>query len=322
MVRLHLALPPLLLLSAATTRTACAAHSRRRRGEVSQRGGRDLQYDRSVTTLDPTGRLLQVEYAQRAAGRGGTVAAAVIGNSAYVFVVTMAEPSSASSSSSSQQQKVHRLDDRRRLWLVAAGLAGDARALARGLRRAVQQSAAARGVDLTVPQAAEWVARAQHELTASGGRRPLGLTALVLGLDGSGPVVLPRLFRCNSGGGKEDCLFAAAGREQEAVENAIANEYERLLQLQQQSEGSSLSPSEVVQRLVEAIQKGLGHDSRRRTGEDVPKLDVWVFRRSEGGSEEVGATCFTGVGDSESFTRVKAFFDSDPESEQQSTSLT
>ena len=98
------------------------------------------------------------------------------------------------------------------------------------------------------------------------------------------------------------------------MQNAIAKEYDRLLQ-QNSSIGEPLAPSEVVERLVEAVQEGLGHD--RRPESDAPKLDVWVFRRRRkrsGGANskavDSDSICFTGVGDAESFAKVKAFYDS------------
>ena len=152
------------------------------------------------------------------------------------------------------------------LWLVTAGLAGDARTL-------VHRT----GVPLRVVQAADRTAQWQHRLTCQAWRRPLGVTALVLGMDSDGEEdddkeecssSSPRLFRCSPGGMKEDCLYCAAGKEQDLVQDAIANEYDRLLQLQQQQQqsGSLLSPSEVVERLVKAVQEGLGYDNRQRLG--------------------------------------------------------
>ena len=167
------------------------------------------------------------------------------------------------------------------------------------------------------------------------------MTALVLGMEEEGEDAAtdgddeewcsvsssssPRLFRCSPGGMKEDCLYCAAGREQDAVQNAIAKEYDRLLQ-QNSSTGEPLAPSEVVERLVEAVQEGLGYDGRQKS--EAPLLDVWVFRRrrrkrSEGANSKAvdsdSIICFTGVGDDESFDKVKAFLNSrqQRESEQQ-----
>ena len=174
-----------------------AAHSRRRRIVRHQSSTRDNLYDRSVTTLDPTGRLRQVEYAQAAAARGGTVAAVRLDDAIYVLVVTTgrttaassSSPSSSSTSTSSSHNKVHRIvstqpPHQQLLWMVTTGLAGDARTLVHRLRRhAAQWMERTGGSNMRVAQAAAWTAQWMHRLTCQAGRRPLGVTALVLGMD-------------------------------------------------------------------------------------------------------------------------------------------
>jgi len=274
---------------------AHAAHSTRRRAVV---GRRENRYDRSVTTLDPSGRLLQVEYGLTAASRGTTVAACLVGNDT-IYVITDSSAAAAATSSSASS-KLHKLHEH--LWMATAGLAGDARALSGYLRQVCQHWDQQYAVDITVQQLAQQTAELQHELTVATGRRPLGLTALLIGFDSRSQQQQqqPRIMRCSAGGIQEDCLFCAAGREHEAVQNCIAKCYDKLQ--------SCSSAGEAVELLVEAVREGLGQQgtSDHAATETPLKLDVWMFRKS-GDESMVKPVCLTGVSDSESLAKAKSF---------------
>ena len=133
--RLWLAVAVMLFFTCTWSPFSCqveAAHSRRRGGGggVSTRGPGSPRYDRSITTFDRSGRLLQVEYGMEAADRGETVVAVWTAGGIYVLVKSQAS-SSSQTSSSSRSHKVHQIDEH--LWLFTAGLSGDASALASSL---------------------------------------------------------------------------------------------------------------------------------------------------------------------------------------------
>jgi len=282
---------------------AHAAHSTRRRAVV---GRRENRYDRSVTTLDPSGRLLQVEYGLTAASRGTTGAACLVRNET-IYVVTE-HSSAAATSSSSSNNKLHKLHEH--VWMATAGLAGDARALSGYLRQVCQHWDQQYAVDITVQQLAQQTAELQHELTVATGRRPLGLTALLIGFDSRSQQQQqqPRIMRCSAGGIQEDCLFCAAGREHEAVQNCIAKCYDKLQ--------SCSSAGEAVELLVEAVREGLGQQgtSGHAATETPLKLDVWVFRKS-GDASTLKPVCLTGVSDSESLAKARSFLASQDNTE-------
>lgn len=274
-----------------------AAHSRRR--VVVRNSGARANYDRSVTTFDPSGRLLQVEYALQAAARGGSIAAAVVGDTIYVAVISVRENENSCKGGS---QKVHRIADH--LWLVTAGLAGDARFLASHLRLDSQQHLFDYGEAMTVSQAAKTATSLQHMLTHTGGARPLGVTALILG--GSDSSNERRLFRCSAGGIQEDCLYCTAGKDEDSIMAALAKRYEKLVATQD-------NPADVVEGLVAAVQDGLGYKPKKRRkdeNDDGLLLDVWVFRPDDSKRGKIDTTCFIGVavGDKESMAKVRGFF--------------
>ena len=213
-----------------------AAQSRRR--VVIRRSGNrnDDVYDRSITTFSQDGRLAQVEYGMEASLKGSSIAAAKLNrnnnkNSGVIIVLQ-----------NSSFGKIHRLDHH--LFLVTSGLAGDARFLANNLRRQCQNHRLAYGEAPTTEQIAKVAGELQHELTRTGGARPLGCTAIVVGMDESSSpsssstsasgssggssvvgetMIEPRLFSTDPGGIVEECSYCAAGNERQKVEKVLSS---------------------------------------------------------------------------------------------------
>lgn len=191
--------------------------------------------------------------------------------------------------------KVHRLDDH--LWLFTAGLSGDARALAAHLRANARQHRLSYGEPMTVEEAAKQSAAVQHELTRTGGARPLGCTAIVLGMDPShnkdvGPA---RLFRTDPGGGLEDCSFCCAGRDQDRLMSKLIQKYEKI---------RARSMSEVIRKLVGYMLQG---QDKSKTS-----IDVWLLRPSHSQKRaKTDVTCFTEIGSSESLRIVASYLDNE-----------
>ena len=183
-----------------------AAHSRRRVVSSSRRS--TPVYDRSVTTWDPSGRLLQVEYGIEAADRGGTVCAVVVGKTVYVLVA-------------GGMDKVHRLDEY--LWMFTSGLIGDAQALASNMRVTCQKHRLSYGEPMMVSETALAIADLHHELTRTAGARPLGCTSLVLGVDRA-----VALYRTDPGGNLQEASYAAIGEGQLDVMRVLEESYEDL----------------------------------------------------------------------------------------------
>ena len=315
-----------------------AAHSRRRRNnngsDLGMRSSR--RYDRSVTTFDPTGRLRQVEHGWNAAERGHTVAAAVVGDAIYVVLVEQVVPAPHESTSSSLSTKSTTAWPKVQpillpssasssspttamggsLWVVLAGLAGDAQFFTEQLRSVARQHVVSDGGG----SAAAFVSRAaadyQHALTVRPGRRPLGVTALVLGHEHE-----PRLFRCSAGGIREDCRYCAAGQQHAAVQAALAKCYDPWASfVAEKNIGASGWHYEIVERMVRAVQEGLGFKVARksiwkkwRNDEDRVAVSVWVFPKplsstNDGKYHHHQPICFTGIVDDESMSRVQAFW--------------
>jgi 20S proteasome alpha/beta subunit len=189
-----------------------AAHSRRR--PVYRRSG--PVYDREITTFTEDGRLAQVEYGLEASVRGSTIGAIRIPSESLVQqqggdLVVEGESCVFICIENSSFGKMHRIDDH--IWMITAGLSGDARMLANRIRTECQNFRLQYGEPPTTKQAAKMTADFYHQLTRLGGCRPLGCTAILIGVSDEeyGGIAATKIFLADPGGGVEECQFCTAG---------------------------------------------------------------------------------------------------------------
>ena len=246
------------------------AHSRRR----VTRAVSEPRYDRSITTFDPSGRMLQAEYGMEASNRGESVAAVLTKQGVVVAV------------RNSSQQKVHRIDDH--IWLVSSGLSGDSFALASMLRLECQQHKISFGEPATVEEIARKAADTQHLLTRTGGARPLGCTAIIVGID---PQESPALFRSDPGGILEDCLYCASGKDNDQLLSSLANLYDDQIKTTARPDDDTIVKT--VSKLVATMAAATDDEDN-----GVP-VDVWIMQPSLGRRGEMRATCLLNLRNNE-----------------------
>jgi len=317
-----------------------AAHSRRRsvgRAFARNDGTGPIRYDRSITTFDPSGRLLQVEYGTEAAARGSTVVAALLegssagsgnegsgGGGGGICLVVERSPSSGDGGRSGggagggggSIPKVHRLADH--VWLATSGLAGDASSLASVLRSFCHDHALACGEVPSTARVAQEAARRQHGVTRTGGRRPLGCTAIVVGVDPTSTTTTPtafaadgdeggrrrpspllRIFRSDpGGGGPEDCRYCAAGRGRGAVMSALAGRRYDDLVAAAAVQGGDSPPTSLLAAFACGLVRVIASEAvgnKATTEGAAAAVDVWLIRFSPGRRGDVHATCYLNV---------------------------
>ena len=266
-----------------------AAHSRRRIVITREKE----TYDRVITDFSPDGRLSQVEYGMEASRRGSTVV--VVPTPAGISVVIH----------HSSFGKIHRIDHH--IWLITAGLSGDARFLASHLRQRCQQHRLDYGEPPTTQQVAQMAGQFQHYLTRSGGVRPLGCTALILGMDPlatdddpnddadhgqTRPMGIPRVFQADPGGVVEPCIsFGAAGKNCEAITKDVASVLSGST-LSSENVPLSLVASSVAQSILSKV-------------EDPKTVDVWTFQPQRGKRGGMQATCYPHM-DKDSLSKLRS----------------
>lgn len=169
----------------------------------------------------------------------------------------------------------HRLDHH--LFLVATGLGGDALALAGELRRTAVRHRLSNGEPSTVEELATAAASLQHALTKQPGARPLGVTALVLGIDNDDDEnsSAARLYRSNPGGALEDCYYAAAGKNHDMAMRQLDRLYPEMTN--NNSNDLSFSPADIVKNVLTIL-----HDATKegtnKNKEDNRSFDIWIIR--------------------------------------------
>ena len=225
-----------------------AAHSRKR---VATRTRVIQVYDRSITTFDPAGRLLQVEYGLQAAQRGSPLVAVIFNNTIYVGMKEL------ETTSVTAMLPIHRLDHH--LFLLTSGLAGDGLALANELRANAIKHRLMYGESSTVQECATQAATIQHSFTKLPGARTLGVTGLVVGFEPSSPQA--RLYRSQPGGTLEDCWYTTAGQQQDTTLAKWHILYPTVS-----------SPTDVVRGLIQTL-----HEAQSKQSNDN-QYQVWILR--------------------------------------------
>ena len=273
----------LTLLLIANSYLAGAARSRRRPSAARPAGSLDnpTEYDRSITTFNSEGRLLQVEYGSIAAGRGETVSffdldcidlhpSATNGRRLQGIVVCVVRNAKPKSGTSHQLliDKVHRIDHH--AILVTSGLSGDSATLADVARGTCLNARMSNGEHSTLKEIADAVGSTQHQLTRTDGRRPFGVSAAIIGIDpipnsafvsnndgvDAGDIPLPgtpALYRSDPGGSVDRCDYCAIGKGADKATDALESILKSHSTEHDSEEGEEASTNIATQTHAEVI---------------------------------------------------------------------
>jgi 20S proteasome subunit alpha 1 len=225
--------------------------------------GTGAGYDRHITIFSPEGRLYQVEYAFKAVKAAGITSIGVRGKDSICVVTQKKVPDKLLD----QTSVTHLFPITKFIGLLATGMTADARSLVQHARNEAAEFRFKWGYEMPVDVLARRLADKSQVYTQHAYMRPLGVAAIVLGIDEESG---PQLFKCDPAGHFVGYKATAAGvKESEAVsflEKKLKNNPE-------------LSYEETVQTAVSALQSVLQEDFKATEIEvGVVTKDSPVFR--------------------------------------------
>jgi 20S proteasome alpha/beta subunit len=177
------------------------------------------EYGASVLQFSPSGELLQLDYASKAASRGGLIVG-LKGSDGVLLVQADRRPDSNLILSSPKRVGFPTLE----VGLAVSGLRMDSNYLFKQANELASQHYSAFSSEISSETLSSKLSELYYEHTCTAGVRPIGVNALILGPDSNGQ---PRVFSCGPQGRGESWRAIAFGRHSGVVNALLRKELRR-----------------------------------------------------------------------------------------------
>jgi len=214
------------------------------------------RYDRAITVFSPDGHLFQVEYAQEAVKKGST-AVGVRGKDLVVLGVE--KKAVAKLQEDRTVRKIALLDEH--VAMAFAGLTADARILINRARIECQSHKLTVEDPVTLEYITRYIAQLKQKYTQSNGRRPFGLSTLLVGFDYDGT---PKLYQTDPSGTYHEWKANAIGRSAKTVREFLEKHY---------TEEVAVSEKETIKLALKALLEVVQSGSKN--------MEIAIMRRNE-----------------------------------------
>ncbi|XP_062315242.1 proteasome subunit alpha type-7-B-like [Osmerus eperlanus] len=215
-----------------------------------------MSYDRAITVFSPDGHLFQVEYAQEAVKKGST-AVGIRGKN--IVVLGVEKKSTAKLQDDRTVRKICALDDN--VFMAFAGLTADARIVINRARLECQSHRLTVEDPVTVEYITRFISTIKQRYTQSNGRRPFGISSLIMGFDFDGT---PHLYQTDPSGTYHAWKANAIGRSAKTVREFLEKKYNA-----ENMESDTEVIKLVIKALLEVLQAG------------AKNMEVAIMKRDE-----------------------------------------